>query len=263
MSSTTNMTEERDVAVLADARYEYRFVCHSAKERSRALRLFEKETGTIAWIERDLRSDDVFFDVGANIGGFTVFAGRRLGDRGRIVAFEPHIPNANSLIENILLNGLEQKVRLVTAALSNREGYAPFNYHAMYAAASTSQYGRNSYEGEEFVPKFVEIKHGCTVDTLCGQGLIPRPNLVKIDVDGLDFEVLEGMRDLMSQRTGPRAVQIELGTDSKPKIMQFCREVGYVLKEKHWTKAGLDFIAQGNAPEDYPHYGIFYHPDHQ
>ena len=87
--------------------------------------------------------------------------------------------------------------------------------------------------------------------------------MVKIDVDGLDFEVLEGMRGLMSTARGPRTVQIELGSESTAKIVRLCEEVGYVLKEKHWTTAGLDFIAQGNAPEDYPHYGIFYHRDHQ
>ena len=249
-----------ETIALSDGKHQYRFVCHTAKEQSRAQRLFEKETGTIAWIDRELRPDDVFYDVGANIGGFTVFAGPRLGPEGRIVAFEPHIPNANSLIENIFANGLESRVQLVTAALTNREGYARFNYHSMYAAASTSQYGRSSYEGETFEPKFVEIKHGCTLDTLCAAGMIPPPDMVKIDVDGLDYEVLEGMRGLMASADGPRSVQIELGSESTPHIMRLCAEVGYVLQDKHWTKAGQDFIAQGNAPEDYPHYGIFRHP---
>jgi FkbM family methyltransferase len=246
---------------LTDGRYEYRFVCHTQKEQNRAGRLFSKEKGTIDWIDRQLRPDDVFYDVGANIGGYTIFAGRRLGDRGQVCAFEPHIPNANSLIENVFLNGLEKKVQLVTAALTNRDGYERFNYHSMYAAASTSQYGRNSYEGEAFDPKFVEVKHGCTLDTLCDRGLIPAPDMVKIDVDGLDFEVLEGMRGLMSSARRPRMVQIELGSESTDKIMKLCQEMGYVLTEKHWSSAGLDFIAQGNAPEDYPHYGIFNHPD--
>jgi FkbM family methyltransferase len=243
---------------LTDGAHEYRFVCHTVKEQNRASRLFEKEKGTISWIDRQLRPDDVFYDVGANIGGFTIFAGKRLGERGSICAFEPHIPNANSLIENIFLNGLERKVRLVTAALSNRDGYDLFNYHTMYAAASTSQYGRASYEGEAFDPKFVEVKHGCTLDTLCARGVIPPPDMVKIDVDGLDFEVLEGMQGLMASADAPRSVQIELGTESSPKILGLCERLGYVLQEKHWTTAGLDFIAKGNDPESYPHYGVFH-----
>jgi FkbM family methyltransferase len=247
---------------LSDGTYEYHFVCHTQKERNRASRLFDKEKGTIAWIARDIRPDDVFYDVGANIGTFTIYAGRRLGERGKVIAFEPHIPNANSLIENIFLNGLQSRVQLVTAALTDRAGYNRFNYHSMYAGASTSQYGRQSYEGQSFDPLFVELKHGCTVDDLCGAGIIAPPNLVKVDVDGLDFEVLDGMKGLLASAERPRAVQIELGSESTPKIMELCQRLGYVLKERHWTQAGLDWIAQGHAPEEYPHYGIFYDPKH-
>jgi hypothetical protein len=84
--------------------------------------------------------------------------------------------------------------------------------------------------------------------------------MVKIDVDGLDFEVLAGMREVMASSARPRSIQIELGTESTPKILQLCRELGYELVERHWTTAGLEFIAQGHAPEEYPHYGIFRHP---
>ena len=71
------------------------------------------------------------------------------------------------------------------------------------------------------------------------------------------FEVMEGMRGLMEWSERARSIQIELGKDSKPKIMQMCSELSYNLKEKHWTGAGIKFIAQGNDPGDYPDYGIF------
>jgi hypothetical protein len=144
--------------------------------------------------------------------------------------------------------------------LSNRECYDYFNYQAVTVASSTSQFGRNSYEGETFDPIFVEIKHGVSIDTLIDKGAVPRPDVIKIDVDGLDFEVLDGMRRLISSAGRPRSIQVELGSDSKPRILDLLRETGYVLKEKHWTAAGLDFIAQGNDPEAYPHYGIFNAP---
>ncbi len=176
-----------------DDRFAYQFVCHSGKERHRAERMFAKEAGTIAWLARELRPDDVFFDVGANIGVYTIFAARRLGPGGTVVAFEPHIPNAGSLIENILLNQQQGRVRLVTSALTSGERFDNFNYQSLLPASSTSQFGANSYEGTAFQPVFIEIKHGCTLDTLCSRGVLPRPTIVKIDVDGLDFEVLEGM----------------------------------------------------------------------
>jgi FkbM family methyltransferase len=253
---------DRSVVTLNDGRFEYSFVCHSEKERNRAKRMFEKEKGTIAWLDRELRPGDVYFDVGANIGVYTLFGARRVGEKGSVVAFEPHIPNANSLLENIILNGLGHQIKLVTAALSDRECYDHFNYQAVTVASSTSQFGRTSYEGEAFDPIFVEVKHSVRIDTLIGTGAVSRPNVVKIDVDGLDFEVLDGMRRLISSAERPRSIQIELGSDSKPRILSLLEETGYVLREKHWTAAGLEFIAEGNDPERYPHYGIFNAPDH-
>lgn len=261
-SSRTKVGDGQDYVTLEDESFEYKFVCYSQKERNRALRLFDKEKGTIAWIDRDLRQGDVFYDVGANIGTFTIFAGKRINDNGAVYSFEPHIPNANSLINNIFLNRLEGKVRLSTIALTNSIGYNEFNYHSMYAAASTSQYGRTSYEGEEFSPKFVEVKHGCSLDELYSRGVIRPPSLVKIDVDGLDYEVLAGMCKLMASDVAPRSIQVELGSDSKSKIIKFMDQMGYVLKEKHWSQAGLSFIEGGGNPEDYPHYGIYYHKAH-
>jgi FkbM family methyltransferase len=249
------------IATLSDGKFSYNFAYRSEKERSRADSMFSKEKGTIAWLDRELGADDVFFDVGANIGVFTIFGALRIGARGAVVAFEPHIPNAARLIENILINSQQNKVKLCTMALTNSERFDNFNYHSTRTTSSTSQFGGDSYEGETFEPEFVEVKSGCTLDTLCDNGLIPMPDIVKIDVDGLDFEVLQGMAGLLKSPKGPRSIQIELGSDSKPKIMQMCAETGYLLKEKHWTSAGLDFIAKGNNPEDYPHYGIFYHPN--
>lgn len=242
---------------LRDEAYEYRFACNTKKERNRAERMFAKEAGTISWLAHELREDDVFFDVGANIGVYTIFGARRISKKGCVVAFEPHIPNADRLIENIFLNGQQEKIKLVTSAVSNYAHFANFNYQSVLPATSTSQFGANCYEGEVFSPQFVEVKHGCTLDELCDSGLLPIPNVVKIDIDGLDFEVLEGMRGLLTAEYPPRSIQAELGTDSKPKILDLFSEVGYELKNKHWTQAGLDHIGRGNDPESYPHYGIF------
>lgn len=258
LGSDIKFLKDPYITKVSDNHHTYEFICHSVKEENRARRLLEKEKGTIAWLEKDLKSDDVFYDIGANIGSYTIFAGYRLGSKGKVIAFEPHIPNANSLIENIIHNSLQDKVQIVTTALTDKNGYKLFNYHSMYAGASTSQYGRNSYEGESFISQFVEIKHGCTIDTLLEHKLIPSPNLVKIDVDGLDYEVLAGMQKIMMSSCPPRAIQIELGSDSKKNILNLFAKTGYLLQEKHWTTAGLEHIRQGNNPEDYPHYGIFY-----
>lgn len=248
-----------EVVTVEDGRFAYRFSCRTRKDARRAGRMLNKERGTIAWLDREVRPDDVFYDIGANIGVYTLYAAYRLGDAGAVYSFEPHIPNASTLLDNIFLNGLNQQVSLITSALTNEERFDKFNYLSINSASSTSQFGGTSYEGREFDPVFVEIKHGCSIDRLLEVGALRPPNLVKIDVDGLDFEVLEGMSNLLKSSRRPRSIQVELGSDSKPKIMKLCDEAGYELAEKHWSEAGLNFIEEGGDPEDYPHYGIFNH----
>lgn len=248
---------ERNVVILQDEKHSYKFAHETGKERRRAERMFVKEKGTISWLDREIRPDDVFFDIGANIGVYTIFGASRIGSQGSVYAFEPHIPNAASLIQNIMLNGLQERIKLVTSALTNGQRFDNFNYQSLTGASSTSQFGRSEYEGESFVPVFVEIKHGCAIDFLIATGAIPYPDVIKIDVDGLDFEVLDGMRELLRSFKPPRSIQVELGSDSKKPILDILGSSGYSLVEKHWSKAGLDFIDAGGDAEDYPHYGIF------
>jgi FkbM family methyltransferase len=242
---------------LHDGRYEYRFVCRTKKERNRARRLLSKERGTIAWIDRHLRAGDVFYDIGANIGAYTIFAGHRLGDSGQVIAFEPHIPNANSLIENVFANGLDRRVTIVTAALSREPGYERFNYYAMQAGTSSSQYGRASVDGQSFEPRFAEIKHGCTVDALCDRGLIRPPDLVKIDVDGLEIDVLEGMRHVLAAPNGPRSVQVELIAQNATRVEEFMAACGFAVVDRQWSDSALGHIANGQQRETLPHNAVF------
>jgi len=242
---------------LHDGRYEYRFVCRTKKERNRARRLLSKETGTIAWIDRHLRAGDVFYDIGANIGAYTIFAGHRLGDSGQVIAFEPHIPNANSLIQNVFANGLDRRVAIVTAALSREPGYGRFNYYAMQAGTSSSQYGHASLEGQPFEPQFAEIKHGCTVDALCDGGLIPPPDLVKIDVDGLELDVLEGMRHVMTAAERPRSVQVELSAQNAARVEAFMAACDFAVTDRQWSDSALGHIANGQPRETLPHNAVF------
>ena len=197
----------------------------------------------------------MFFDVGANIGVYTIYAARRLGSNGTVIAFEPHIPNAASLIENILLNDHQCTVRLVTSALTNGERYDHFNYRSVQASSSASQFGATSCEGVAFDPGFVEVKHGCTLDSLCGRNLLPRPTVVKIDVDG--DEILEGMRDILASPHRPRTIQVEVGPRTKSRIVSLLSRSGYWLSQTHWTQAGETHIAEGNDPEAHTHCGIF------
>src|SRR5678815_6110374 len=103
------------------------FECEDDIEVMRAQTLLTKEPGTIAWLEKHLRPDDVFYDIGANIGCYTLFAASRI-TTGHVYAFEPNVVNARSLMRNVEVNKLEARVTVVTVALYSASGWFPFPY---------------------------------------------------------------------------------------------------------------------------------------
>ena len=60
--------------------------------------MFVKESGTCEWIKNDIGPGDVFFDIGANIGIYSILAANRVGKTGKVYAFEPHSGNFTRLL---------------------------------------------------------------------------------------------------------------------------------------------------------------------
>jgi FkbM family methyltransferase len=75
-----------------------------------------------AFLNHFLRPGDVFVDVGANIGLFTLIAACSVGPAGRVIAFEPTSVTYARLVDNVRLKGFSN-VRCVNSALSDRSGY--------------------------------------------------------------------------------------------------------------------------------------------
>lgn len=94
------------------------FAVSSPKEYARASTI-HGERPVVADVLQTIESDDVFYDVGANVGTYTCFAGQVVDD-GNVIAFEPHPANVDRLRENASLNDVQAEVRPV--ALSNERG---------------------------------------------------------------------------------------------------------------------------------------------
>jgi FkbM family methyltransferase len=125
-----------------------------------------------------LREGGTFFDIGANIGSYTLLASEQR--KTQVFAFEPHPHTFALLAENIRIN-LRQNVRLHQAALSHCEDIA---YLTNSAGSSTNYLACDRGLDSLQVP----VKR---VDSVCQQqGAIPE--IVKLDVEGHEYEVLEG-----------------------------------------------------------------------
>ncbi len=130
-----------------------------------------------------LRRGDSVIDVGANHGYFTLLAASLVTHAGHVYAFEPDPPVARLLLENVRINGLTN-VKLHQAAASNAPGTTEYRMNAPTAPARRG--------GGAPVPTLVPV---VTIDSLKDE--MPRVRLVKIDVNGSEVLVLEGMKELL------------------------------------------------------------------
>ena len=130
------------------------------------------------------RPATVVFDVGANVGIYTLLFGDRVGPAGRVVAFEPAPRNVEYLRKHLALNGTSN-VEIVEAAVSNAVGRSSFDDTADSCA------GRLESTGALLV-RTTTIDH-----FVQDSGL--HPSLIKIDVEGAEGDVLRGALKTLNQ----------------------------------------------------------------
>jgi FkbM family methyltransferase len=141
-----------------------------------------------------LDSGDVFYDVGASVGVYSILLAQVVGDQGKVIAFEPEQQSYQHLLENVSLNGLTC-VRCIRKALGAEPGEG--NLYLVEGVSiprllAPSQSGRPGRVTSEKV----EIVMG---DRLVAEEHLPVPRVVKIDVEGYEFAVLQGLRQTLAQ----------------------------------------------------------------
>ncbi len=168
----------------------------SELERWRVDTIFEKEPETIAWIGDYAKAGGVFFDVGANIGIYSLYAAS-LNPQLQVYCFEPVQNNVTALNGNIALNSYGN-IYAFQVALSEKNGLVDLFIRDARIGNSGSQIDRPVDEsGETF--SFVDKQKvlSFTIDSLIRDFGLPVPHFVKIDVDGRETDILRGMHVLL------------------------------------------------------------------
>lgn len=137
-----------------------------------------------------LKPGDVVFDVGGNVGLYTAVLAKTVGPDGLVVVFEPDRQNYSHLQENLELNGLSN-VRCFQKALGDKGGQAK-----LYSSKVIGNMSLVHQEGEGGVGEMVDIAVG---DDLIASTGLAVPRVVKVDVEGFEFAVLQGLRKTLLQ----------------------------------------------------------------
>ncbi len=178
-----------DVLTLAVGGVAGRFRLHTDRELRflEAMAIYERQV-----LERLLdivRPGDIFYDVGAHTGLYSILLGNVLGAEGAVVAFEPQQDNYAHLVENLELNKLKN-VRAFRKALGDHSGKAKLYLGKVGNLSMVPP------DAADMQAQVIEVVDG---DGFARAHRLPIPRLVKIDVEGYEYAVLNGLRHTLAE----------------------------------------------------------------
>jgi FkbM family methyltransferase len=202
------------------------FYCRTGHGRLlwRAETFFTEEPDTIDWLNR-LQPTDVLYDIGANVGMYAVYAAKCR--KCRVIAFEPEAQNYALLLENIALNDLGGRcvATNMPVARTTQLGRLRVRYITKGGAYNTFRGGLSdtqplpesfqAAQNYESHAGFDQVTMACSVDDLVIKHGFPPPTHLKIDVDGIEADIIAGAIETIKAGQ-PKSILIELNTKSAP-----------------------------------------------
>ena len=185
------------------------------------LRPVAKEPWTVDWIERNLREGDVLYDIGANVGVYALIAAT-VAPRATIVAVEPGYATFASLCDNLLLNGIAERVVPLPLVLGAETHLGSLSYRDVSAGAAIHELD-SEQSGAYRQPVLV-----FALDDLLERFGLPAPTLVKLDVDGAEADVLAGARQTL-QRPELRSLIVEVENAVTDPVLRELESAGFTL----------------------------------
>lgn len=172
----------------------------------RAKTFFDKEPETIEWID-SMSSDDALFDVGANVGIYSLYAAKK---GLNVFAFEPESLNYTELNRHIYNNNLTEKIKAYNIGLADQTRIDQLNLSTFKKGWSmhTATEARD-FEDNQFEPCFKQGLFIASLDDLASQFGLPVPTHLKIDVDGLEPEIIQGGLKMLAN-SSLKSILIEL-----------------------------------------------------
>lgn len=233
--SGANLSRMDRLAILEKARwteqldlpgYDLEFVVRSKTELSRITKF--KERWTIEWIN-SLPEGSVLWDVGANIGIMSSAAALR-NEIAQVVAIEPFFKNYSAIVENLMLNGLSQKVTVVCGGLGETTAFIPLKLQNVIEGGSLHSFGKIFQMGTRSNTPVAEQSCLCfRLDDLVSYEGIPFPTHLKIDIDGFELSMLKGAEETLAD---PRLKGIQVETMDHDEDVPQRRAVAGLI-EKH------------------------------
>lgn len=172
------------------------------------------------FLEKNLSKGSTFFDIGANVGYYSILASKLVGKGGHVFAFEPEAKNFESLKNNILLNNCKN-ITPFKKAIANQSGKSKLHIHPSNEGGHSIEQleGSLDYQQVETI-SFDAFQKELFVDNASSV-------VIKIDVEGFELEVLKGMKSNLIRNDAPTIV-CEVSRHTK-EVFDLVRSCGYKI----------------------------------
>jgi FkbM family methyltransferase len=196
-------------------------------------------------IRNHVAAGDTVYDIGANVGYVSLSLAKKVGPAGRVIAFEPVPANSDAFLRNIEINGITN-VRLLKLAASDKPGEAIIRVAENPSTASLVWHRNDPSAAQLHI-------NTAAIDDLVEAGEFNHPKFVKIDVEGAEGSVLQGMRRTIAA--------------ARPVLFVECSEAGreqawHLLRELNYQCESAITGAAVNNFEQYRHSDFLWLPSH-
>jgi FkbM family methyltransferase len=217
----------------------------SSSEIGVRLRSAEKEPFTVDWIERFLEAGDVFYDIGANVGAYSLIAAKVTGNRARVFAFEPSPASFHDLVRNVAVNGCIGSVMTLP--------FAVWSETELLGIPSPAAPGAARHRLGNRLDTSAAVALGVRLDDLVERFGLPVPTHAKIDTDGYELEVLRGAEQTLL-RPEWRSIIVELDKDETSRnrrIAKLLADAGFGVCRRHDRAPTPGFPRPEGRPDVY------------
>ena len=216
------------VGRLDHPRYDIRLALNTDVEVFR-LGSCAKEPETVSWIESSFRPGDVLYDVGANVGAYSLLAYRHAGGDCQVYAFEPSFSTYAGLAQNVILNDAAGIVIPLNVALADKTGFAPLSFSSLRAGGAMHSFGTRAAGGQPWQPVLA-----FRLDDLAVEFALRPPTHLKLDVDGAELPTLRGAEQTL-RAASLRTVLVEIteGQLEARSILELLAQADFTESSRH------------------------------
>jgi FkbM family methyltransferase len=166
------------------------------------------------------------YDVGGGRGEFTLFFARAVGSNGKVITFEPNPVNYIGLVDQVRLNHFDMvEVRQIGLGRTHETAKLAFRPADPGRGSAHEHIRASTLRHDDAITIEVELD---SLDNQVVMSDLPEPDLVKIDVEGLEFDVLQGMAETIKAHKPDIFVELH-GIDAQAKAANARRVVDFLL----------------------------------